>query len=79
MPPCQWPGPAGPQASLARLESRSLLENVKPGLQYHNQHGKFQVDHNYSLGYTKGADGNLVIDPEQAETVRRICREYLGA
>lgn len=29
------------------------------------------------LGIQKDADGNLVIDPEQAETVKRIYREYL--
>ena len=29
------------------------------------------------LGYTKDADGNLIIDPEQAEIVKRIYREYL--
>ena len=39
--------------------------------------GKVQINHNRFLGYTKDADGNLVIDPEQAETVKRIYREYL--
>ena len=29
------------------------------------------------LGYTKDADGHLVIDPAQAEIVKRIYREYL--
>ena len=36
-----------------------------------------QVNHNRFLGYTKNAEGNLVIDPEQAEVVKRIYREYL--
>lgn len=36
-----------------------------------------QINHNRFLGYTKDADGNLVIDPEQAEIVKRIYREYL--
>ena len=36
-----------------------------------------QVNHNHFLGYTKDADGNLIIDPEQAEVVKRIYREYL--
>lgn len=39
--------------------------------------GEVQINHNWFLGYTKDADGNLVIDPEQAEIVRRIYREYL--
>ena len=64
-------------ASLAQQESQSLSENVKLGIQFRYQQGKVQVNHNHFLGYTKDADGNLVIDPEQAETVRRIYREYL--
>ena len=39
--------------------------------------GQVQVNHNHFLGYTKDADGNLIIDPEQAEVVKRIYREYL--
>ena len=64
-------------ASLAQQESQSLSQNVKMGLQYRYQQGKVQINHNRFLGYTKDADGNLVIDPEQAETVKRIYREYL--
>ncbi len=64
-------------ASLAQQESQSLSQNVKLGLQYRYQQGKVQVNHNHFLGYTKDADGNLVIDPEQAEVVKRIYREYL--
>ena len=64
-------------ASLAQQESQSLSQNVKLGLQYRYQQGKVQINHNRFLGYTKDADGNLVIDPEQAETVKRIYREYL--
>lgn len=47
------------------------------GLQYRYQQGKVQINHNRFLGYTKDADGNLIIDPEQAEIVKRIYREYL--
>lgn len=54
-----------------------LKPNVKLSLQYCYQQGKVQINHNRFLGYTKDADGNLVIDPEQAETVKRIYREYL--
>ena len=36
-----------------------------------------QVNHNHFLGYTKDSGGHLVIDPEQAEVVKRIYREYL--
>ena len=50
---------------------------MKLGLQYRYQQGKVQVNHNHFLGYTKDSDGHLVIDPEQAEVVKRIYREYL--
>lgn len=64
-------------ASLAQQELQSLSQNVKLGLQYRYQQGKVQINHNRFLGYTKDADGNLIIDPEQAEIVKRIYREYL--
>lgn len=64
-------------ASLAQQESQSMSQNIKLGLQYRYQQGHVQINHNHFLGYTKDADGNLVIDPEQAETVKRIYREYL--
>ena len=50
---------------------------MKFGLQYHYQQGKVQINHNRFLDYTKDAEGNLIIDPEQVEIVKRIYREYL--
>ena len=44
---------------------------------YRYQQGKVQINHNRFLGYAKDADGNLIIDPEQAEIVKRIYRKYL--
>ena len=64
-------------ASLAQQESQSLSQNVKLGFQFRYQNGQVQINHNHFLGYTKDADGNLIIDPEQAEVVKRIYREYL--
>lgn len=64
-------------ASLAQQESESLSKNVKIGLQYRYQQGKVQVSHNHFLGYTKDENGNLIIEPKQAEVVKRIYREYL--
>ena len=64
-------------ASLAQQESQSMSQNIKLGLQYRYQQGKVQVNHNRFLGYTKDDDGHLIIDPEQAEIVKRIYREYL--
>ena len=64
-------------ASLAQQESQSLSQNVKLGLQYRYQQGEVQVNHNRFLGYTKDEEGKLVIVQEEAETVKRIYREYL--
>ncbi|MGP1505524.1 MAG: recombinase family protein [Eggerthia catenaformis] len=64
-------------ASLARQESQSLSQNVKMGLQFRYQNGQVQVNYNRFLGYTKDENGKLIIDPEQAEVVKRIYREYL--
>lgn len=64
-------------ASLAQQESQSLSQNVKLGLQYRYQQGQVQVNARRFLGYTKDSSGHLIIEPEQAETVKRIYREYL--
>ena len=64
-------------ASLAQQESQSLSQNVKLGLQYRYQQGLVQVNHNRFLGYTKDEEGQLIIEPEGAEVVKRIYREYL--
>ncbi|MBK5262016.1 MAG: recombinase family protein [Peptostreptococcaceae bacterium] len=64
-------------ASLAQQESQSLSQNVKLGLQYRYQQGIVQINHNRFLGYTKDDKGHLIIEPEGAEVVKRIYREYL--
>ena len=64
-------------AALAQQESESLSANVRMGIQFRNQQGKVQVNHNRFLGYTKDQEGQLVIDPDQAKIVKRIYREYL--
>ncbi|MBQ9267985.1 MAG: recombinase family protein [Oscillospiraceae bacterium] len=65
-------------ASLAQQESQSLSQNVRLGLQYRYQQGKVQVCANRFLGYDKDEEGNLVINPAEAEVVKRIFREYLS-
>ncbi len=47
------------------------------GLQYRYQQGEIQVNCKWFLGYTKDENKRLVIVPEEAETVKRIYREYL--
>lgn len=64
-------------ASLAQQESESLSQNVKLGMQYRFQQGKPMINTTCFLGYDKDEEGNLVINPEEAEIVKRIFREYL--
>ena len=64
-------------ASLAQQESQSLSQNVKLGLQYRYQQGEITINHNRFLGYTKDEDGHLIIEPTEAEVVKRIFKEYL--
>ena len=64
-------------ASLAQQESESLSQNVKMGMQFRFQKGEVQVNHNRFMGYTKDEDGHLIIEPTEAEIVKRIYREYL--
>lgn len=64
-------------ASLAQQESESLSQNVKLGIQYRYQQGQVQVNHNRFLGYTKDENKKLIIDPTEAEIVKRIYYKYL--
>ena len=41
------------------------------------QNGEVRINHNRFLGYTKDEEGNLVIEPAEAEVIKRIYREYL--
>lgn len=60
-----------PEITGLRTGRCGFTDNAKKGMRECHQCG------NWFLGYTKDAEGNLVIDPEQAEIVRRIYREYL--
>ncbi len=63
--------------SLAQEESNSISQASRQGIVYRFQEGKVRVNHSKFLGYTKDEDGELTIDPKQAETVMRIFTEYL--
>ena len=65
-------------SSLAQEEARSISENVTWGHRKRFADGKVTVPYSRFLGYDKGEDGSLVINPEQAKTVRRIYNMYLG-
>ncbi len=64
-------------SSLAQEESRSISENVKWGIHKKFQDGKVSVAYTEFLGYDKGKDGDLVINPEQAKIVKLIFKLYL--
>lgn len=64
-------------SSLAQEESRSISENVTWGQRKRFADGKTSVPYGRFLGYDKGENGGLVVNPEQAEIVRRIYRSFL--
>ncbi|MDU5005218.1 MAG: recombinase family protein [Actinomyces sp.] len=64
-------------SSLAQEESRSISENVTWGHRKRFQDGKVYMPYGNFLGYNRGPDGKPVINPEQAQIVRRIYRQYL--
>lgn len=64
-------------SSLAQEESRNISENTRWGIVRKFEKGKLIVNHNKFMGYTKNADGELVIVPEEAEIVKLIFRLYL--
>ena len=64
-------------SSIAQEESRSISENVTWGHRKRMADGKFSLAYKTFLGYDKGADGNLVVNPEEAKTVRLIYRKFM--
>ena len=64
-------------SSLAQEESRSISENCTWGQRKRFADGKVTVPFKRFLGFDRGEDGNLVVNPEQAETVKRIYRLFL--
>ena len=64
-------------SSLSQAESQSISENVKMGIRYRFQEGKHFVNCSRFLGYDK-VNGNLVINPSEAHTVRRIFSLFLN-
>ena len=59
-------------SSLAQEESRSISENCTWGQRKRFADGKVTVPFKRFLGYDRGPDGNLVLNPEEAVIVRRI-------
>ncbi len=59
-------------ASVAQEESRSISENITWGKRKRFADGKYSVPYARFLGYDKGVDGTMVINPEEAKTIKRL-------
>lgn len=64
-------------SSLAQEESRSISENVTWGKRKAFKDGKVHMPFSSVIGFCKGADGGIAIDPETAPIVERIYREFI--
>lgn len=63
--------------AVAQEESATKSENIKFGIHQRMREGKALLNHTRFLGYTKDAEGQLVIVPEEADIVRKIFSLYL--
>ncbi len=64
-------------SSLAQEESRSISENCTWGQRKRFQDGKVTVPFGRFLGYDRGEDGNLVLNENEAQIIRRIYGLFL--
>ena len=65
-------------ASMAESESMSISENVNLGLKYKYSRGEWSANFTHFLGYDKLPDGTVVVNEEQAATVKEIYNEFLS-
>ncbi|MGN0683591.1 MAG: recombinase family protein [Oscillospiraceae bacterium] len=64
-------------SSIAQEEARSVSENCTWGQRKRFAEGKVTVPFSRFLGYDRGENGSLVVNEEEAETVRRIYELFL--
>ena len=64
-------------SSLAQEESRNISENSQWGIRSKFKKGISHLNASGIMGYAKGEEGELVVDPEQAEVVKRIYQMFL--
>lgn len=64
-------------SSLAQEESRSISENCTWGQRKRFADGKVTVAFHRFLGYDRGPNGELIVNSEEAEIVKRIYRLFL--
>ncbi len=64
--------------AFAQSESEDTSSRVRWGIQQSMRTGKANIQFKTLLGYKRGPDGEMVIEPEQAETVKLIYEMYLS-
>ncbi|MGU7919313.1 recombinase family protein [Streptococcus suis] len=64
-------------SSLAQDESRSISENATWGIRKKFERGEVRVNTTKFMGYDKDDNGRLIINPQQAETVKFIYEKFL--
>ncbi len=64
-------------SSLAQEESRSISQNCTWGQRKRFADGKVTVPFSRFLGYDRGEDGNLVVNKEEAEIIKKIFALFL--
>jgi len=65
-------------SSIAEEESRTISANVSWGIQKRFSQGIAHIPTTYFLGYDEDEEGNLIINAEEAKTVKRIFRELIS-
>lgn len=64
-------------SSLAQGESESISTNNRWGIQKRFKDGTYKLS-SVAYGYTKGNDGELIINKDEAVIIKRIFHEYLS-
>lgn len=65
-------------SSIAQEESRNISENIKWGYRKRFKEGIVHINTNRFLGYDKDENGNIVINSQEAKTVKMIFNLYIA-
>ena len=65
-------------ASMAQEESKSISENVKWGIRKRMAKGQVSIQTRTLLGYDKDENGNLIINKDEAQIVKKVFNLYIA-